>query len=408
MKLVTLGAPRLDGPDAPPSSARRKQLALLTYLARQENREATRSQLADLLWEEGDRARARHSLRQAISGLRPLLGDLLQTHGQHVRLSGELPLDLTDLESHQPDDVTAGPTPTEQEFLAGFDDVGGERWRSWLRRERDAVRRRFRWRTGPSVNRAKRAAAHREDRLLAEALEGAWEDIAPGGALVVDAPADSTRAALCEQFASARAADGQLLAAEAAGPVVRPWGYLSRLCARLPEIDGLTAAPASALAALRRFSPGLAERFPRLPLQSSFWKDPAAALAEALAAAATSGPVTVVAADLDRADHQSREVMSQLVRSRPTNVAFVLVGSSRDSVAGADLRALARLPGVRTLRLGAAAAEPSAAEPAPAESLPSVAELELGRRLNSADRLLLATGGLIAAVVLVLAILAMR
>jgi DNA-binding SARP family transcriptional activator len=120
MKLVTLGAPRLDGPDAPPSSARRKQLALLTYLARQENREATRSQLADLLWEEGDRARARHSLRQAISGLRPLLGDLLTTDGQHVRLSGALPLDLAELERHHPDDAPAGPAPPAQGLKAGF------------------------------------------------------------------------------------------------------------------------------------------------------------------------------------------------------------------------------------------------------------------------------------------------
>jgi hypothetical protein len=407
MKLVTLGAPRLDGPDAPPSSARRKQLALLTYLARQENREATRSQLADLLWEDGDRARARHSLRQAISGLRPLLGDLLTTEGQHVRLSGELPLDLAELERHHPDDAGSGPTPApaEEEFLAGFDDVGGERWRSWLRRERDAVRRRFRWRTGPGVNRAKRAAPQREERALADALDGAWEDIASGGALVVDAPADETRAALCEQFTSARAADGELLAAEASGPVVRPWAYLGRLCARLPELQGLTGAPASALAALRRFSPGLAERFPRLPLQSSFWRDPAAALAETLAAAATSVPVTVVAADFDRADHQSREVISQLVRARPTNVAFVLIGSSRDVDAGADLRALARLPGVRTLRLGAATVPP-VPEPVAAEALPPASAL--GNRLNTADRLLLAAGGIIAAVVLVLAVLAMR
>ena len=407
MKLVTLGAPRLDGPDAPPSAARRKQLALLTYLARQENREATRSQLADLLWEEGDRARARHSLRQAISGLRPLLGDLLTTDGQHVRLSGDLPLDLTELERHHPDQAPAEAAPSEQEFLAGFDDVGGERWRSWLRRERDAVRRRFRWRTGPSVNRAKRAAAHREDRQLAEALDGAWEDIAPGGVLVVDAPADATRAAMCEQFTSARAADSQLLAAEATGPVTRPWGYLSRLCARLPELDGLAEAPASALAALRRFSPGLAERFPRLPLQSSFGRDPAAALAEVLAAAATAGPVTVIAADLDRADHQSCEVLSQLVRARPTNVAFVLVGSSRDAEAGADLRGLARLPGVRTLRLGNPAEHTPPPEP-PAAALAVAADSEMGSRLNQADRLLRATGGLIAAVVLVLAILAMR
>jgi hypothetical protein len=115
--------------------------------------------------------------------------------------------------------------------------------------------------------------------------------------------------------------------------------------------------------------------------------------------------VTVVAADLDRADHQSREVISQLVRSRPANVALVLIGSTRDAEAGADLRALARLPGVKTLRLGAAADDPPL-EPAATEPLPPASGF--GSRFNTADRLLLATGGVIAALVLVLAMLAMR
>jgi hypothetical protein len=406
MKLVTLGAPRLDGPDAIPSAARRKQLALLTYLARQENREATRSQLADLLWEDGDRARARHSLRQALSGLRPLLGDLLTTDGQHVRLSGALPLDLTDMELLPPDDTRSGSPPAEQEFLPGFDDVGGERWRSWLRRERDAVRRRFRWRSGPAANRASRAGAGRERRALEDALDGAWEDIAPGGALIVDAAPDATRTALCERFAAARVTDGQLLVAEAGATIVKPWGYLCRLCARLPELDGLADAPASALAALRRFTPGLSARFPRLPSRSTSSQDPAGALAETLGAAASRGPLTVLATDFERTDHASREVICQLVRERPTNVSFVLVGSLADPVAGPELWSLARLPGVRLIQQHGAPEAAPAVHAEPPEPVPPMHFTT--SRFTQADRLLLASGGVVAAIVLILALLAAR
>lgn len=406
MKLVTLGAPRLDGPDTAPAAARRKQLALLTYLARQENREATRSQLADLLWEDGDRARARHSLRQALSGLRPLLGDLLTTDGQHVRLSGALPLDLTEIELQDPSHPAAPDSASsEQEFLPGFEDVGGERWRSWLVRERDAVRRRFRWRSGPTASRARRSDATRERRVLEDALDGAWEDIAPGGALVVDAAPDAMRTALCERFAAARAADGQLLSADASATIARPWGYLSRLCARLPELDGLVDAPASALAALRRFTPGLATRFPQLPLRSTSAQDPAGALAETLTAAASQGPLTVLAGDFERADLASRDVLCQLVRERPTNVSFVLVGSLADPAAGSELRSLARLPGVRLLQHG-----PGSVVPAPAEEAPPPIRsmAPAGSRFTTADRLLLTMGGVAAVIVLVLALLASR
>lgn len=401
MKLVTLGTPRLDRPDATATTARKKQVALLSYLARQENREATRAQLADLLWEEGDRAKARHSLRQALSGLRPILGDLLVTDGEHVRLSGQLPLDLADLEARDGRDAAPGAASTEAEFLPGFEDVGGERWRSWLRSERDAVRRRFRWRSGPVSNRARRVAA-RERQEPGDPLAEAWENLPEGAALLVDAAPDGERAAMCERFASSRAAEGQLLAADAGTALARPYAYLGRLCARLPEFDGLDGAPPSALAALRRFAPGLASRFPRLPLRSTQGHDPAAALAEALAASASHGPVAVLAADFERADAASRAVLGQLVRERPARVSVILVGRLDDGEASAELRSLMRLPGVVAVhRPGDAIPTISPPEPPP---LPPAATL--ASRFTSADHLLLAVGGAVALVVLVLAILA--
>lgn len=399
MKLVTLGAPRLDCPDAAPAATRRKQLALLSYLARQENREATRSQLADLLWEEGDRARARHSLRQALSGLRPVLGDLLVTDGQRVRLSPELSLDLADMERQAGAGGSA--VTADGEFLAGFDDVGGERWRSWLARERDALRRRLRWRSGPSINRNRRAASRRDRREPTDALAEAWSNQEPGGVLIVDLLPDPARVASCERFASERANEGQLLAADAGAPLSRPHAYLSRLCARLPELRGLDDAPASALAALRRHAPALANRFPQLPLRSTSSRDLSGALSEVLAAAASAATVTVVATDLERADPASRAIIFQLVRERPSNVSFVMVGSLDDAALGADLRSLARLPGVTLVRREGAADD---IVPAPAPQLPPVDTL--ASRFTRADRLLLAAGGAVALLALVLALLA--
>jgi hypothetical protein len=237
--------------------------------------------------------------------------------------------------------------------------------------------------------------------VVDEALDAAWEEIAPGGALIVDSAPDAMRASACERFAAARAIDSQLLSADAASAVARPWGYLTRLCARLPELHGLADAPASALAALRRFAPALGTRFPRLPLRSTSAQDPAGALTEILAAVAEHGPLTVFMADFDRADAPSRVALGQLVRERPSNVSFVLVGSLRDPVVGPELRSLARLPGAHLLPgPNTRTAEPEA-ESAPAPVVASVNE-----RPTAADKMLLATGGTIALVVLMLALLA--
>src|SRR5215212_9586691 len=53
----------------------RKDQALLAYLALAPNLRHSRSKLASLLWSEYDDRSARHSLRQALSSLRRIVGD---------------------------------------------------------------------------------------------------------------------------------------------------------------------------------------------------------------------------------------------------------------------------------------------------------------------------------------------
>ena len=57
--LTTLGELRLAGPSGPVLSGRRKELALLAYIARRSPKAVPRDELAALLWGERDEDRAR-------------------------------------------------------------------------------------------------------------------------------------------------------------------------------------------------------------------------------------------------------------------------------------------------------------------------------------------------------------
>src|SRR5688500_9632207 len=71
-RLLTLGTLALTGAGDAPALGPRK-LALLAYLALA-TRPLTRDRLAELFWGDRDDARARHSLREALSALRRALG----------------------------------------------------------------------------------------------------------------------------------------------------------------------------------------------------------------------------------------------------------------------------------------------------------------------------------------------
>ncbi|MDQ3138068.1 MAG: AAA family ATPase, partial [Gemmatimonadota bacterium] len=139
--LRTLGEVRLDG-GAAALASRRKDLTLLAYLARRMPRSATRAELATLLWEDREDAKARQSLRQALLDLKRVLGPGLVLDGDSVRLESGLRVDAQAFEEELARGNPAGAVEWwGGDFLAGMDDVGGEGFRGWVEAEREALRR---------------------------------------------------------------------------------------------------------------------------------------------------------------------------------------------------------------------------------------------------------------------------
>jgi DNA-binding SARP family transcriptional activator/tetratricopeptide (TPR) repeat protein len=142
MLLRTLGEVRLEGAETD-LSGRRKDLALLAYLARKAPRPVPRAELADLLWEDRDEARARQSLRQALLELKRVVGEGLTAGAEQARLDPQaVGLDVREFETA----IAAGRLEEavawwEGDFLAGLEETGGESLRIWLEVEREALRR---------------------------------------------------------------------------------------------------------------------------------------------------------------------------------------------------------------------------------------------------------------------------
>jgi len=100
-RLVTLGGLTLvDGKgDADPTLAkRRRKLAVLAILALN-RRPVSRERLAQMFWGNEDQSKARHSLADALSNLRRVLGpDSIATRQLEVSLSSSCPLTVDALE----------------------------------------------------------------------------------------------------------------------------------------------------------------------------------------------------------------------------------------------------------------------------------------------------------------------
>src|SRR6476646_11945641 len=145
LQLHTLGSIRMEGVPDGALTTRRKQVALLAYLASRGRRPTPRSTLMALLWEDRDEARARQSLRQALLELKRILGDALRIDGEMVSVDpGAVSLDVSAIERAFDDGRLAdGVNAWRGDFLAGMEDVGGESFRSWLEAEREALRRRI-------------------------------------------------------------------------------------------------------------------------------------------------------------------------------------------------------------------------------------------------------------------------
>jgi DNA-binding SARP family transcriptional activator/Flp pilus assembly protein TadD len=175
--LQALGALVLRrGPDTLASGS--KPLVLLAWLACQDRRPHGRARLAALLWDRRDERRGRQSLRQALLVLRRLLGDdALELTGDTVLLAPAcVQVDALDFA----DDVRAGRDEDAVarwagDFLPGFEDAGGEEWRSWLDGERQRLRELF------ARASARRVHAARSRAEWAGAVEAArrWCDAVP-------------------------------------------------------------------------------------------------------------------------------------------------------------------------------------------------------------------------------------
>lgn len=141
-RLLTLGTLALAGGAPGPAGAPvlgPRKLALLAYLAFAA-RPLTRDHLAELFWGDRDEVRARHSLREALSALRHLLGpDALPRGGERVALAPAAPLDV-DLRALRAA-VTAGNAAGVVALYAGpfFDGVhtgGSSAFEAWVDAQR--------------------------------------------------------------------------------------------------------------------------------------------------------------------------------------------------------------------------------------------------------------------------------
>ncbi|MEW8398751.1 MAG: BTAD domain-containing putative transcriptional regulator, partial [Candidatus Thiodiazotropha sp.] len=126
----------------------RKTKALLAWLALHQEKSQPRERLALLLWEESGDAQARHSLRQALSGLRKVLGshaDALVTDQESVLLrSGYIVSDSGSFdallkEAQTPEQLTKLTSLYGGEFLEGFNPRANN-YEEWLMTQRSHYR----------------------------------------------------------------------------------------------------------------------------------------------------------------------------------------------------------------------------------------------------------------------------
>lgn len=158
-RLQTLGALQLSDGDTTLLPRRRKELALLSFVARAAPEPVSRARLASLFWSERGDARARQSLRQALTDLRRALPQALDVSATDIRLSpGALAVDASEFERAVEErrldeavDLWRG------EFLADADGLGTGDYREWVAGQRAGLRAALASACDALVDRAQRA-----------------------------------------------------------------------------------------------------------------------------------------------------------------------------------------------------------------------------------------------------------
>lgn len=151
LNLRLLGRPRLEFDGHPLTRLiGAKPQALVYYLAAEGGGPVPRGQLASLLWGSLDDASARANLRLALTRLRQRLPGVLESDGQAVSLSPQVPafVDAQRVEAAAQGDDDLPLEVLQQAasccggtFLEGFDLPGADAFDDWLRRERARFQR---------------------------------------------------------------------------------------------------------------------------------------------------------------------------------------------------------------------------------------------------------------------------
>lgn len=168
LRLYTLGAPRLHGPEGPLQApiVRRRALALLALTAGAGSPGIARERVSALLWPDSDVERAGNNLRQTLFTVRRMLGrEVFVQDSTSLRINRDvLQVDVWDFEaaavSAQHDIVAS---LYGGEFMAGFSIAGLDELDRWLDIERGRLKRLAR----TSLERLTREARHHGDREVA-------------------------------------------------------------------------------------------------------------------------------------------------------------------------------------------------------------------------------------------------
>ncbi len=170
-QLITLGRTALltpSGEDADLGTRRRK-LALLAVLALS-RKAPTREALTEMFWGDEDEDRARHSLSDALSHLRRVLGrEAVAARKEIVELNvaGVLAVDATEVEAaHESRDWRRVVERYGGDFLADVFVPGSDSFDRWRARERERYQRYFVQACEVLVHQLARAAQFDEARLL--------------------------------------------------------------------------------------------------------------------------------------------------------------------------------------------------------------------------------------------------
>jgi DNA-binding SARP family transcriptional activator len=258
-RLITLGRLTLlrpDGSEEESLATRRRKLALLTVLALAP-RPLARDYLVEMFWGDQEEERARHSLSDALSHVRRVLGrDAITMHRADVALSDDVPLVVDAREL-----MAAARDPARVvalyggDFLAQVYAAPSSTYEQWVDGQRDRLQRIF---LGACAHRcAALAGESRWDEC--SALAARWVEAAPlsgeaAAALVAAIAAPGTREALGRALAAYERLTMRLAKEFAAPPDARVAAVARTIGERLAR-SGPPTAPRPAAAAPAAIAP---------------------------------------------------------------------------------------------------------------------------------------------------------